>query len=280
MRTYPPRNKAQTNVLCAENEFQGTTTVIKKIVNTVVLPVALIAVVAGSSVQPGHAGVFDNLFNAANGALPTYGREASRANRQDLSTAEITAAIREALNIGADNVSERFSLGGYNDTTVRVELPRAWRKAQKIAARIGYSAEFDELENKLNIAAASAAPATRTLIKQFVSGIKLDDPRALLNSHDIAATHFLRQRVNDRLASRLKPIINQLLIEAGAVESSSKIEKRIRHLPMVKNLQTDLADHVVAESLDGFFHYMAREEQSIRINPASRTTDLLKKVFG
>lgn len=253
---------------------------IKKIINAVVLPVAFVAFAAGSAAQTSHAGVFNNLVNAANGALPTYGREATRANRQDLNTAEISAAIREALNIGADNVSARFTRGGYSDTTVRVELPRAWRKAQKISARIGYSAEFDELERKLNSAAASAAPATRNLIKQYVDRIELEDPRALLNGHDIAATHYLQQRVNDRLVRRLKPIINQLLIDAGAVESSSKIEKRVRHLPMVKNLQTDLADHVVAESLAGFFHYLAREEQSIRINPASRTTELLQKVFG
>lgn len=263
-----------------KNEYQAPNTVIKKIINTLLLPVTLIAVVAGSTSQTSRAGVFDNLVDAANGALASYGREAARANRQDLTTDEISAALRQVLKIGADNVSARFDLEGYSNSTIRVELPRAWRKAQKISVRIGYSAEFDELENKLNVAAASAAPATRNLIKLFVDRLEIDDPRAILNGHDIAATHYLRQRVNDQIASRLKPLINQLLIDGGALESSSKIEKRVGHLPMVKKLQTDFTDHVVAESLDGFFHYLAREEQSIRINPVSRTTELLQKVFG
>ena len=34
------------------------------------------------------------------------------------------------------------------------------------------------------------------------------------------------------------------------------------------------------KSLDGLFHMVAREEKNIRSNPAARTTDLLKTVFG
>ncbi len=42
----------------------------------------------------------------------------------------------------------------------------------------------------------------------------------------------------------------------------------------------NLTDFTVGKALDGLFHYMAIEEASIRSNPAARTTDLLKKVFG
>ncbi len=34
------------------------------------------------------------------------------------------------------------------------------------------------------------------------------------------------------------------------------------------------------ESMDGLFTVIGEQEQSIRSNPAARTTDLLKKVFG
>ena len=42
----------------------------------------------------------------------------------------------------------------------------------------------------------------------------------------------------------------------------------------------DLDDYVTAKTLDGLFATIAEQEQSIRQNPAARTTDLLKKVFG
>jgi len=32
--------------------------------------------------------------------------------------------------------------------------------------------------------------------------------------------------------------------------------------------------------MDGIFYYMAKEEAAIRTDPAKRTTDLLKRVFG
>ncbi len=42
----------------------------------------------------------------------------------------------------------------------------------------------------------------------------------------------------------------------------------------------NLTDFTVGKALDGLFHYIAQEEAAIRTNPAARTTDLLKKVFG
>jgi len=42
----------------------------------------------------------------------------------------------------------------------------------------------------------------------------------------------------------------------------------------------NLTDYTVGKALDGLFHYLGVEEAAIRSNPAARTTDLLKKVFG
>jgi len=49
---------------------------------------------------------------------------------------------------------------------------------------------------------------------------------------------------------------------------------------MMGRQSLDLDDYVTNKSLDGLFHMVAREEKSIRSNPAARTTDLLKTVFG
>jgi hypothetical protein len=42
----------------------------------------------------------------------------------------------------------------------------------------------------------------------------------------------------------------------------------------------DLDDYVTNKSLDGLFYMVGEEEKKIRTNPAARTTDLLKTVFG
>jgi hypothetical protein len=36
----------------------------------------------------------------------------------------------------------------------------------------------------------------------------------------------------------------------------------------------------VTKALSGLFHVLGDEEKKIRTNPAARTTDLLKEVFG
>jgi hypothetical protein len=38
--------------------------------------------------------------------------------------------------------------------------------------------------------------------------------------------------------------------------------------------------YVVGKALDGLFYELGEQENQIRTNPAARTTDLLRKVFG
>ena len=49
---------------------------------------------------------------------------------------------------------------------------------------------------------------------------------------------------------------------------------------MVGTQSLDLDDYVTRKSLDGLFLVVGQEEKKIRTNPAARTTDLLKAVFG
>jgi hypothetical protein len=51
-------------------------------------------------------------------------------------------------------------------------------------------------------------------------------------------------------------------------------------LPFVPDVKADLTDHVIEKGMEGIFHYIAQEEAAIRRDPAKRTTDLLKRVFG
>ena len=56
--------------------------------------------------------------------------------------------------------------------------------------------------------------------------------------------------------------------------------KRYNSMPFVPEVDADLSDYVVEKGMDGIFFYLGKEEAAIRENPAKRTTDLLKRVFG
>jgi len=56
--------------------------------------------------------------------------------------------------------------------------------------------------------------------------------------------------------------------------------RQYQSLPFVPDVKADLTDFVLEKSLDGIFYYLAKAEADIRKDPAKRTTDLLKRVFG
>ncbi len=51
-------------------------------------------------------------------------------------------------------------------------------------------------------------------------------------------------------------------------------------IPFAPDVKADLTNHVLDGGLDGIFHYLAKEEAAIRADPAARTTEILKTVFG
>ena len=46
------------------------------------------------------------------------------------------------------------------------------------------------------------------------------------------------------------------------------------------DVKANMNDFVTQKAMDGIFYYVGREEAAIRENPAKRTTELLRTVFG
>jgi hypothetical protein len=76
--------------------------------------------------------------------------------------------------------------------------------------------------------------------------------------------------------------VDKSLSSAGAVRVFKSVQAKAAGIPLAgQQVQSfNLTDFTVGKSLDGLFHYLGIEEAAIRTNPAARTTDLLKKVFG
>ena len=79
----------------------------------------------------------------------------------------------------------------------------------------------------------------------------------------------------------MRPIVDQQLADAGAVQAFESIAGQYRSLPLVGGaLDVDLTGHVVTYAEKAIFSYLGQEEAAIRTHPAARTTSLLKSVFG
>lgn len=82
------------------------------------------------------------------------------------------------------------------------------------------------------------------------------------------------------LALEMKPVVDNSLEGVGAIQLFDSTMKQYSEIPFAPKINLDLGDYVVEKGMDGIFYYLAKEEAAIRNNPAKRTTELLKTVFG
>jgi hypothetical protein len=78
----------------------------------------------------------------------------------------------------------------------------------------------------------------------------------------------------------MRPIVESSLSDVGAVAAYDQAMSSYQKVPFAPDVKANLTDHVLDGGLDGIFHYLEKEEAAIRQNPAERTTEILKTVFG
>jgi hypothetical protein len=95
-----------------------------------------------------------------------------------------------------------------------------------------------------------------------------------------AATKYLAKTTTPELKSKFSPVIKASLDKVDATRLWEDLIKSYNQIPFVKKQNPDLTAYVTDKAINGLFVMIAKEELKIRQNPAARTTELLKKVFG
>ena len=236
------------------------------------LATVLIAVCTMFAVPATAQSWFERLKNAFGASEET----------EELGQATLTDGLKEALRLGSERVVDQLGReDGFNeDPVVRIPLPENLRRAQSLLERAGLNDYGEDLELRLNRAAETAVPEARDVFVQAIRQMSISDARDIVTGPDDAATRYFKEAMSPDLRERMRPIVTDALSEVGAVQVYQRFTSQYQNLPMVPNLEANLADHTLDKALDGVFHYMAREEAAIRNDPARRTTELLKKVFG
>lgn len=199
-----------------------------------------------------------------------------------LSIDDISNGLREALSVGSQQVVTQLGQkDGFNgDPLIRIPLPTALTKARDIASKVGLSSSFDKLETRLNRAAEVATPRAKEMFLSSIRQMTLDDARSILQGPDDAATQYFRRTTGNQLAQAMRPIVDNSLSQVGAVSAFNELLAAYKQIPLAPKVSADLTGHVVAEGMDGIFHYIAQEEKAIRDNPLKRTSEILQRVFG
>lgn len=192
------------------------------------------------------------------------------------------AGIKEALAVGTERAITSLSKvdGYFGNAAVKILMPPKLQQAAELARMAGYQKQVDAFVLSMNRAAEAAAPRAARYFSDAIRAMSLSDAHGILTGGDTAATDYFRRATQDKLYAEFKPVVSQKVGEAGVARAYKNMMSRYESLPMVGKLSLDVDDYVTNKALDGLFTMVAQEEKQIRSNPAARTTDLLKKVFG
>lgn len=138
----------------------------------------------------------------------------------------------------------------------------------------------EDLQNRMNGAAEAATSEALPLFLSAIQKMTIDDARSILSGQQDAATQYLRKSMGAELSQKIQPIVASALTQAGAVQAYDKAVGQYAKLPFMPDVKANMNDFVTQKAMDGIFYYVAREEAAIRENPAKRTTELLRTVFG
>lgn len=199
-----------------------------------------------------------------------------------ISNAEIANGLREALDFGIDKQVSSLAKpdGFFKNELVKILLPEELKKVDKTLRDIGLGNLADEGLKVLNRAAEDAVGEAIPIFVSAVKNITFNDARNILFGNDTAATAYLTGATDKKLYEKFSPVINTSFEKVGADVIWSDLISRYNNLPLTKDVNPDLTDYVTQEALNGVYTMIALEEKEIRNKISSRTTDLLRKVFG
>ena len=199
-----------------------------------------------------------------------------------LSNADIAKGLKEALNLGVgESVDFLSAKNGYYKSAYKIGLPtEAYTVIDKLKFIPGFSNLEEEVIKKLNQGAEDAASKAGPIFLDAIKGMSFNDVMGILQGQKNAATTYLHQKTYNSLYTEFKPGLVASLNKFGALDLWSNAVNKYNSIPLLEDVNPDLADHVTGSALVGLFDLVEKKEEGIRSDVSQRTTDLLKKVFA
>ncbi len=221
-------------------------------------------------------GQFDQLKKAASGVTNIFAPK-----KDSLSTGTVIDGLKEALNKGVTDGTQQLSAvdGFFTNAALKILMPVEAEKVETSLRKIGMGKQVDEAILNMNRAAEDACKTAAPIFVNAIKNMNISDAWGILKGDDNAATTYLQKQTNTELTKAFKPVIDTALNKINATKHWNTIFTSYNRFSFNK-VNPDLIAYVTEKALSGIFYQLAIEEQKIRKDPASQTTELLKKVFG
>lgn len=199
-----------------------------------------------------------------------------------LSSEDIGRGLKEALNLGISKGADKLSLkDGFYKSAYKILLPPEAKKVtDKLRVIPGFTNVEDVILEKINRGAEDAAVMAKPIFMQAIREMSFSDAMGILMGDKNAATNYLKAKTTEKLYQAFLPKVTQSLNKFNALSYWTDAVNAYNKIPLVQKVNPKIEDYVTRQALNGLFNMVENEEKNIRSNKASRTTDLLRRVFA
>jgi hypothetical protein len=205
------------------------------------------------------------------------------ATTPELTADEVAGGLKEALTRGTEKAIANLGKpdGFLKNLAVKIPLPRSLADFEKDLRLVGQEKYTSEFVAALNHAAETAVADVGPIFAEAIREMTMKPAQQILRGADDAATQYLRKVGEDRIKEKMLPLVKTAAAKAGTAAAYNDFwNKASFGMVIVHPPELDIDSYVTQKAADGLFKTIAAEEKEIRKNPAARTTDLLRKVFG
>jgi hypothetical protein len=204
------------------------------------------------------------------------------AQSAEVSGSEAASGLKETLTRGAELAVEQLGKpnGFLGDARVKIPLPDSIRKAEKMMRTFGAGKYADELIETMNRAAEMAVVEAKPILVNAVKNMSFDDARGILTGGEDAATQYFRRATSADLTAKFLPVVKQATAKVQLADKYNQYAGSAAQYGLIDKKDANLDQYVTQKALDGLFLMIAEQEKSIRKDPVSTGSALLKKLFG
>jgi len=199
-----------------------------------------------------------------------------------LTQRDALAGLKAALERGSRTAVAELGRtdGFFGNPQVKIPLPESLERTEKLARRLGFSNEVDELVVAMNRAAEAAVPEARKLLLDSVKKMTVQDAKGILTGGDTAGTAYFRRTADKTLHDRFLPIVSTATEKVGVAQRYKEFARPAAALGLLKTEHADLDEYVTQKALEGLYFMLGEEEKKIRKDPIGTGSAILRKVFG
>jgi hypothetical protein len=214
---------------------------------------------------------------------PSLKGSAPAANTSRPTDQMMAEGLKGALEQGFGAAADKLSIvdGFFGNAMIKILFPPEAKKAESTLRSMGMGKVCDDVILSLNRAAEDASKQAKPIFISAIKQMTITDAVNIVLGPNDGATQFFRKTIGNELQAKFQPVVATNLDKVQATKYWGTAMNTYNSIPFNTNkINPNLPEYVTLKAIDGLFIVLAEEEKKIRKDPVSRSTQIIKDIFG